>query len=107
VVADLQYAVDYLENSLVLLRSRANLQPDPSLLTRSLAYFEKASTRTAQLFATDLQSILDQTHETLKRLRDNADPYEGRYGDLRRAFYSAATRKLEPYRLYIPRVMEK
>jgi predicted esterase len=102
VLADLEYAADYLDNSLVLLRSRSGLQGDESAQKRALAYFEKAQRRTARSFAADLRGIMAQSTETLARLQSKADPYQGRTGDLRRAFRSQATGKLEPYRIYIP-----
>jgi len=100
--ADLQYAGDYLENSLVLLRARGKAAVEESAYKKGVAYFEKASLRTAEMFATDLRAFISQTRETIARLDKGQPPYEGRTGDLRRAFFSESTGRLEPYRIYIP-----
>ena len=54
------------------------------------------------MFANDLRAMIQQNSETIKRLKCRHDPYEGRWGDLRRAFVSKSTKKLEPYRIFIP-----
>ena len=100
--ADLQYALDYLENGLNLLRSHQGFQQEASANTKALAYFEKATQRSGAMFFGDLKALLDQSTETIRRLELKQDPYENRSGDFRRAFYSNATGKLEPYRIYIP-----
>lgn len=100
--ADLQYASDYLENSLVLLRSRGKAPVEESAYKKGIAYFEKSTFRTTEMFAADLRAFISQTRETVARLDKGLPPYEGRTGDLRRAFYSESTGKLEPYRIYIP-----
>lgn len=54
-----------------------------------------------------MRRVLPQSEETMRRLEAGQDPYAGRSGDLRRAFRSAATGKLEPYRVYVPQAYEK
>jgi predicted esterase len=102
VAADLQYACDYLENGVVLLRSRGKAAVEESAYKKGVAYFEKAGFRTAEMFAADLKAFIAQTKETTARLKNGQDPYRGRTGDLRRAFYSEATGRLEPYRIFVP-----
>jgi len=101
ILEDLQYAVDYIENTIVLLRAKRGAGEE-SDRKRALAYFEKAKNRTARSFLTDLNKIIEQSSETIARLKNNTGAYTGRCGDLRRAFYSKATGKLEPYRLFVP-----
>jgi pimeloyl-ACP methyl ester carboxylesterase len=101
VVDDIRYAADYIENTIYYLRSKAGYAEE-SERKKALSYFEKARNRSAQSFATDLINIMNQSNETIERIKNNNDPYAGRSGDFRRAFISDATGKLEPYRIYIP-----
>lgn len=79
-VADFEHAVEYLS---------ANWEK------------VKAGSGGASLIANVRRTLL-QYEETVARLAKGADPYAGRTGDMRRAFRSATTGKLEPYRLIIP-----
>ena len=108
VLADLKYAVDYLENTIVFLRDKRGAGEE-SERKKALSYFEKARNKTAQSFVLDLKNIIKQTEETIARIKSNISPYpySGRFGDLRKAFYSKATGKLEPYRLFIPKTYEQ
>ena len=49
-----------------------------------------------------VRKALEQAEETMRRVSMSREPYEGRYGDLRRAFRSEATGELKVYREYIP-----
>jgi acetyl esterase/lipase len=101
VIDDIQYASDYIENTIGYLRSKSGFAGETER-KKALSYFEKARNRSAQTFAADLVSIMNQTNETIKRMKNNKHPYTGRPGDIRRAFVSAATGRLEPYRIYVP-----
>ena len=102
---DLEHAVDYIGNTIALLRSKRGAGSE-SDRRRALSFFEKARNRTAASFVADLGNIVKQSDETIGRLKKGLDPYRGRYGDIRKAFVSKATGKLEPYRLYIPKAYE-
>ncbi|MDD4426578.1 MAG: prolyl oligopeptidase family serine peptidase [Mariniphaga sp.] len=101
VIDDIKYASDYIENTIGYLRSKSGYAGETER-KKALTYFEKARNRSARTFAADLISIMNQTNETIKRMKNKMHPYTGRPGDIRRAFVSAATGKLEPYRIYIP-----
>jgi hypothetical protein len=79
-IDDLEYAVDYIQNGLVLLRSRSDLEQDPSSFKAALAYFEKSVKRTATSFAHDLTGFIKQTDETITRIKARQDPYDNRSG---------------------------
>ncbi len=49
-----------------------------------------------------IRRVLAQYESVGAMLAAGADPYAGRTGDLRRAFWSDATGLLEPYRLFVP-----
>jgi len=49
-----------------------------------------------------LRQALAQARETVRRLKAGEDPYQGRIGDLRRAYRSAADNALVPYRVFLP-----
>ncbi|NLX57490.1 MAG: prolyl oligopeptidase family serine peptidase [Phycisphaerae bacterium] len=49
-----------------------------------------------------LRQALAQARETVRRLKAGEDPYQGRTGDLRRAYRSAADNALVPYRVFLP-----
>ncbi|MBN2581763.1 MAG: prolyl oligopeptidase family serine peptidase [Planctomycetes bacterium] len=49
-----------------------------------------------------LRHALDQARETVRRLKAGEDPYQGRTGDLRRAYRSAGDKELVPYRVFLP-----
>lgn len=106
VIDDIKYATDYIENTIFYLRSKSGYATE-SERKKALAYFEKARNRSAQTFSDDLRKIIRQSNETIQRMKNNEDPYAGRSGDFRRAFYSASTGKLEPYRIYVPSSYEK
>ena len=100
---DLVYAIEYIRHSLVLLKSRdGQFDTDDSSRRKAMSYFENALQRTAVDFSADLHGTIRQTDGTITRLDNGVDPYQGRSGDLRRAFYSTFSGRLEPYRLLIP-----
>ena len=49
-----------------------------------------------------IRRTLEQYESVTAKLNAGEDPYAGRTGDLRRAFWSEATGLLEPYRLFVP-----
>jgi poly(3-hydroxybutyrate) depolymerase len=49
-----------------------------------------------------LRQALAQARETVRRLKAGEDPYQGRTGDLRRAYRSEADNELVPYRVFLP-----
>jgi len=106
VIDDIRYAGDYIENTIGYLRSKSGYAGETER-KKALSYFEKARNRSAQTFADDLRKIIIQNNETIDRMKNNKDPYAGRWGDFRRAFISAATGKLEPYRIYVPTSYEQ
>ena len=50
----------------------------------------------------DVKRALAQGVETMRRLKAGEDPYAGRLGDLRRAYYSAASKEMRVYRVFVP-----
>ena len=105
-IPDLVHAAEYMENAIRVLEARQKGEGVTSELAAALAYFERSPSRTAQGFAHDIESLIAQTNLSLEWMDQGVDPYAGRSGDLRRAFYSKATGVLEPYRLFIPAAME-
>lgn len=55
----------------------------------------------------NLRRALDQGDETMRRLKAGQDPYAARPGDLRRAYRSAISGELRPYRVFVPDSYEK
>jgi len=58
--------------------------------------------RDAVAAARRLSACVAQNTETMRRVRSGKDPYAGRTGEFRRAFRSAATGDIIPYRVLVP-----
>lgn len=106
-IPDLNHAAEYMENSILVLEARQRGENVTSERAAALAYFERSRSRTARDFANDIESLIAQTEASIERAARNESAYEGRVGDMRRAFYSSQTGALEPYRIYVPSAYEK
>jgi dipeptidyl aminopeptidase/acylaminoacyl peptidase len=96
-LADLQHAVGYLKAAAGRLEANTSGR---SALAEGLA--EKEGITAAGPVLTSIRRALDQTLETVSRLKAGQDPYAARTGEFRRAYRSAKDGVLIPYRVLVP-----
>ncbi|NLF29958.1 MAG: prolyl oligopeptidase family serine peptidase [Planctomycetes bacterium] len=97
-LADLEHAVEYLKAGQKSLTESA---PARTAWQEGLAEHE-GRILDGRMAVTSIRHALAQTQETIRRLKAGEHPYEGRTGEMRRAYRSASDNALIPYRVLIP-----
>jgi len=102
--ADFEHAVEFLRSGRELM-TKSVARPEGGAWKEHLAQHEGLSDPAP--LAINLGATLKQFEQTMERIAAGKHPYEGRIGQLRRAYRSDASGDLLVYRSYVPKAYAK
>ena len=96
---DLEQAVEFLSFNKSRLMAATSLEE--SVRKDSMKDFV-SYVRDPEALLKNMRRTVAQSLETMERLDAGKDPYDGRFGDMRRAYRAVSSGKVEPYRVFVP-----